>query len=562
MHGIDWIVLITTLLVIVSYGIYKSRNQRNLESYLLDSNSAKWYTVGLSVMATQASAITFLSTPGQAFADGMKFVQFYFGLPIAMVIICIYFIPRYKRLKVFTAYEFLEKRFDLNTRLLTSVLFLVQRGLAAGITIYAPAIVLSTVLDVELNYMVLIIGGLVVLYTVLGGTRAVNVTQRYQMMIIFIGLIVAFGIIVNRLPEEISFMDSLAVAGVSGKMEILDFSFDPNDRYTFWTGIIGGSFLALSYFGTDQSQVQRYLTGESVEQSRYGLLFNGFLKVPMQFFILLVGVMVFVFYQYNSAPLFFNAQVEKQMVVSENGAQYQQLQTDYRLLESERQEFITTMDWSDSSEADENKLKAFNTDLDNLRSESKKLISSTLPDAEDNDKDYVFLHFILNNLPIGLIGLLLAVFFCAAMSSTASELNALASTSLIDIYKRTINPNLSNERYVTVAKGLTVMWGLIAILFASVVSLFENLIEFVNIIGSLFYGTILGIFLVAFFFKQVGAKAVFIAAIITEAIVIFIFSQDWVAFLWLNLIGCVCVILIGLALQPLIPAQTKQAPTA
>ena len=250
MHGIDWIVLITTLLVIVSYGIYKSRNQRNLESYLLDSNSAKWYTVGLSVMATQASAITFLSTPGQAFADGMKFVQFYFGLPIAMVIICIYFIPRYKRLKVFTAYEFLEKRFDLNTRLLTSVLFLIQRGLAAGITIYAPAIVLSTVLDVELNYMVLIIGGLVVLYTVLGGTRAVNVTQRYQMMIIFIGLIVAFGIIVNRLPEEISFMDSLAVAGVSGKMEILDFSFDPNDRYTFWTGIIGGSFLALSYFGT------------------------------------------------------------------------------------------------------------------------------------------------------------------------------------------------------------------------------------------------------------------------------------------------------------------------
>ena len=562
MHGIDWIVLITTLLVIVSYGIYKSRNQRNLESYLLDSNSAKWYTVGLSVMATQASAITFLSTPGQAFADGMKFVQFYFGLPIAMVIICIYFIPRYKRLKVFTAYEFLEKRFDLNTRLLTSVLFLIQRGLAAGITIYAPAIVLSTVLDVELNYMVLIIGGLVVLYTVLGGTRAVNVTQRYQMMIIFIGLIVAFGIIVNRLPEEISFMDSLAVAGVSGKMEILDFSFDPNDRYTFWTGIIGGSFLALSYFGTDQSQVQRYLTGESVEQSRYGLLFNGFLKVPMQFFILLVGVMVFVFYQYNSAPLFFNAQVEKQMVVSENGAQYQQLQTDYRLLESERQEFITTMDWSDSSEADENKLKAFNTDLDNLRSESKKLISSTLPDAEDNDKDYVFLHFILNNLPIGLIGLLLAVFFCAAMSSTASELNALASTSLIDIYKRTINPNLSNERYVTVAKGLTVMWGLIAILFASVVSLFENLIEFVNIIGSLFYGTILGIFLVAFFFKQVGAKAVFIAAIITEAIVIFIFSQDWVAFLWLNLIGCVSVIVIGLVLQLLIPSQTKQAPTA
>jgi len=563
MHGIDWAVLITTLLVIVCYGIYKSQNQKNLESYLLDSNSAKWYTVGLSVMATQASAITFLSTPGQAFADGMKFVQFYFGLPIAMVIICIYFIPRYKRLKVFTAYEFLEKRFDLNTRLLTSVLFLVQRGLAAGITIYAPAIVLSTVLDVELNYMVLIIGGLVVLYTVLGGTRAVNVTQRYQMLIIFIGLIIAFVIILYRLPDDISFMDSLAVAGLNGKMEVLDFSFDLNDRYTFWTGIIGGSFLALSYFGTDQSQVQRYLTGESVEQSRYGLLFNGLLKVPMQFFILSVGVMVFVFYQYNSSPLFFNSQVEKQMLISDNATEYQQLQDEYHIIESERQEVITSMQWPDHTPEEKRQIIALNTNLDDLRSQSKELISSTLPDAESNDKDYVFIHFILNNLPVGLIGLLLAVFFCAAMSSTASELNALASTSLIDIYKRTINPNLTEASYVGVAKGLTVMWGVIAIIFASVASLFENLIQFVNIIGSLFYGTILGIFLVAFFFKQVGAKAVFIAAILTEAIVIYIYSQDWVAFLWLNLIGCVGVILIGLILQAFIPntPQLKKAPT-
>jgi len=563
MHGIDWAVLITTLLVIVCYGIYKSQNQKNLESYLLDSNSAKWYTVGLSVMATQASAITFLSTPGQAFADGMKFVQFYFGLPIAMVIICIYFIPRYKRLKVFTAYEFLEKRFDLNTRLLTSVLFLVQRGLAAGITIYAPAIVLSTVLDVELNYMVLIIGGLVVLYTVLGGTRAVNVTQRYQMLIIFIGLIIAFVIILDRLPDDISFMDSLAVAGLNGKMEVLDFSFDLNDRYTFWTGIIGGSFLALSYFGTDQSQVQRYLTGESVEQSRYGLLFNGLLKVPMQFFILSVGVMVFVFYQYNSSPLFFNSQVEKQMLISDNATEYQQLQDEYHIIESERQEVITSMQWPDHTPEEKRQIIALNTNLDDLRSQSKELISSTLPDAESNDKDYVFIHFILNNLPVGLIGLLLAVFFCAAMSSTASELNALASTSLIDIYKRTINPNLTEASYVGVAKGLTVMWGVIAIIFASVASLFENLIQFVNIIGSLFYGTILGIFLVAFFFKQVGAKAVFIAAILTEAIVIYIYSQDWVAFLWLNLIGCVGVILIGLILQAFIPntPQLKKAPT-
>jgi len=561
MHGIDWIVLIATLLIIVCYGIYKSLDQKNLESYLLDSNSAKWYTVGLSVMATQASAITFLSTPGQAFADGMKFVQFYFGLPIAMVIICIYFIPRYKRLKVFTAYEFLEQRFDLNTRLLTSVLFLVQRGLAAGITIYAPAIVLSSVLNVELNYMVLLIGGLVVLYTVLGGTRAVNVTQRYQMMIIFVGLIIAFGIILNRLPNDISFMDTLEVAGLNGKMEVLDFSFDLNDRYTFWTGIIGGSFLALSYFGTDQSQVQRYLTGESVDQSRYGLLFNGLLKVPMQFFILMVGIMVFVFYQYNSAPLFFNTQVEKQMMVSDRSSEYGSLQNEYRLLESERQQLMIASQTSGNSLDSENRIITINKDIEHLRSESKELIKATLPDAESNDKDYVFIHFILNNLPVGLIGLLLAVFFCAAMSSTASELNALASTSLIDIYKRTINPNLTEVGYVRTAKGLTIMWGLIAIGFASVASLFENLIQFVNIIGSLFYGTILGIFLAAFFFKKIGAKAVFIAAIITELLVIYIYSEDLVAFLWLNLIGCVLVIMIGSILQLLLPSdQIRKAP--
>ena len=557
MHGIDWIVLIATLLVIVCYGIFKSRNQKNLESYLLDSNSAKWYTVGLSVMATQASAITFLSTPGQAFADGMKFVQFYFGLPIAMVIICIYFIPRYKRLKVYTAYEFLEQRFDLNTRLLTSVLFLVQRGLAAGITIYAPAIVLSTVLDVELNYMVLLIGGLVVLYTVLGGTRAVNVTQRYQMMIIFVGLIIAFGIILNRLPDHISFMDSLEVGGINGKMEILDFSFNLNDRYTFWTGIIGGSFLALSYFGTDQSQVQRYLTGESVEQSRYGLLFNGLLKVPMQFFILLVGIMVFVFYQYNSAPLFFNTQVEKQMMVSDMGSEYESLQNEYRILESERQELMIASQSSALAPSSESRIISLNKDIQLVRNESKELIKATLPDAESNDKDYVFIHFILNNLPIGLIGLLLAVFFCAAMSSTASELNALASASLIDIYKRTINPNLNDAGYVKMAKGLTIMWGVIAIGFASVASLFENLIQFVNIIGSLFYGTILGIFLVAFFFKRIGARAVFIAAIITEILIIYIYSEDMVAFLWLNLIGCVLVIVIGYILQMILPKQDQ-----
>ena len=547
MSSIDWIILLTTLLVIVFYGIYKSREQKSLNSYLLDSNSAKWYTVGLSVMATQASAITFLSTPGQAFADGMKFVQFYFGLPIAMVIICLYFIPRYKQLKVYTAYEFLENRFDLNTRLLTSCLFLVQRGLAAGITIYAPAIVLSSVLNVSLNSMVLIIGGLVILYTVLGGTRAVNVTQKYQMLIIFVGLFIAFFIILNKLPEGTSFTDSLALAGANGKMQVLDFSFDLNDRYTFWTGIIGGSFLALSYFGTDQSQVQRYLTGESIAQSRYGLLFNGFFKVPMQFFILLVGIMVFVFYQYNSSPIFFNAQVDQQMITSEKSQEYLTITKSYEEAQQERMDILGSQSSFDNSQIAA--IAQLNNQIDGLRSDAKQLIKDTLPNVESNDKDYVFIYFILNNLPKGLIGLLLAVFFCAAMSSTASELNALASTSLIDIYKRVINPNLSDAAYVGVAKGLTVFWGLTAILFASVASLFENLIQFVNIIGSLFYGTILGIFLVAFFFKRVGAKSVFIAAIITEITIIYIYSQDWVAFLWLNLIGSVLVILLALLIE-------------
>lgn len=541
---LDWVVLSLTLLIIVAYGIYKSRNQNNLESYLLDSNSAKWWTVGLSVMATQASAITFLSTPGQAYADGMRFVQFYFGLPIAMVIICLFFIPRYKNLKVFTAYEFLEKRFDLNTRLLTACLFLFQRGLAAGITIYAPAIVLSTVLSVDLNYMILLIGGLVILYTVLGGTKAVNITQQYQMMIIFIGLFIAFYIILDKLPEELTFSEALGVAGISGKMEILDFSFNLNDRYTFWTGIIGGSFLALSYFGTDQSQVQRYLTGKSINESRYGLLFNGLFKVPMQFFILLVGIMVFVFYQFNSSPIFYNIQVKEKMYETENANEFISLENELNANSITLQNALISYG-NEPTESKKEEILSYQLNETELRATAKALIKTSLPQEESNDKDYVFIHFILENLPQGLIGLLLAVFFCAAMSSTASELNALSSTSLIDIYKRIVNTDLSDQQYVRVAKILTVFWGVLAIIFASVASLFENLIQFVNIIGSLFYGTILGVFIVAFFFKKIISKQVFWAAILSEILILFIFYQDWVAFLWLNLIGCILVIIIA-----------------
>lgn len=544
MSLIDWIVLVTTLVIITAYGIYKSRKQKGLDGYLLDGNSAKWWTVGLSVMATQASAITFLSTPGQAYTDGMRFVQFYFGLPIAMVIICVTFIPIYKNLKVFTAYEFLEKRFGLNTRLLTASLFLLQRGLAAGITIYAPAIVLSTVLGVGLHSMVFLIGSLVVMYTVLGGTRAVNITQKYQMLIIFLGLFVAFYIVLDRLPPGLTFAESLQIAGIGGKMNVLDFSWNLNDRYTFWTGIIGGSFLALSYFGTDQSQVQRYLSAKSITESRYGLMFNALFKVPMQFFILLVGVMVFLFYQYNPSPIFFNSPAKAAIYETEYASEFEALEKRWEENAAVRQELIANYTPNITDQEKDVWKASLNVEQE-LRNEAKELIKLGLPDVESNDKDYIFIYFILNNLPRGLIGLLLAVFFCAAMSSTASELNALASTSLVDIYKRTIKKDESEDHYVFSAKALTVMWGVIAISFASVASLFENLIQFVNIIGSIFYGTILGIFIVAFYFKKIGSAGVFWAAIITEVLVIFIFSQDWVAFLWLNLIGCVLVIVIA-----------------
>ena len=548
MSILDWWVLGSTLVIITLYGIYHSRKQNNLDEYLLDNQSAKWWTVGLSVMATQASAITFLSTPGQAFTDGMRFVQFYFGLPIAIIIICITFIPRYRSLKVFTAYQFLEERFDLRTRLLTAFLFLIQRGLAAGITIYAPAIVLSSVLNVSLHSMVLLIGGLVILYTVLGGTRAVNVTQKYQMLIIFTGLFTVFFIVLDRLPTGLSFNETLEIAGIGGKMQILDFSWNLNDRYTFWTGILGGSFLALSYFGTDQSQVQRYLSGKSIQESRFGLIFNALFKVPMQFFILLVGIMVFIFYQYNPSPIFFNSPTKEAVYETSYNEEFRELENRWNANINQRKELIEAYN-SDASEQSKNIIKTALIEEQSLRIEAKEIIKKALPDAESNDKDYIFIYFILNNLPRGLIGLLLAVFFCAAMSSSASELNALASISLVDIYKRVVKKDESEQHYVMSAKMLTIFWGGVAITFASVASLFENLIQFVNIIGSIFYGTILGIFVVAFYFKKIKAQAIFYAAIISELIVIFIFYNDWVAFLWLNFIGCLLVIVISSTLD-------------
>lgn len=555
MSVIDWTILTSTLLGIVVYGIWKNRQQTNIQSYLRGGNQSRWWTVGLSVMATQASAITFLSTPGQAFHDGMGFVQFYFGLPFAVLIICLFFLPLYHKLNVYTAYEFLEERFNWQTRTLTAALFLIQRGLAAGITIYAPAIIMSAILGWPLKGVVVGIGLLVILYTVIGGTQAVNVTQKQQMTVIFLGLFVAFFAIIAAFPQGINFKEALHIAGTSGKLQVLDFSFDVNNRYTFWSGITGGLFLALSYFGTDQSQVQRYLSGKSLKESQMGLLMNGFLKVPLQFFILLVGVMVFVFYQFEPAPLHFNPQTEEKIATTAVGSAFKELQVENKELQKKIKELLL-----DPNFPTDNKLQIHYQELNNRnrsqREEAKLLLDEAGLGLTTNDKDFVFITFILNHLPVGVIGLLLAMIFSAAMSSTASELNALSATTLVDVYKRNW-PGKSELHYVQAAKGFTLLWGGIAIAFASIGNLFENLIQLVNIIGSVFYGTILGIFLVAFFIKKVHGKAVFWAAVCSQLSVFYIFSQDWVGYLWLNAIGAILTILLSLTLQ-MTPKKTRQ----
>ncbi|HRO08805.1 MAG TPA: sodium:solute symporter [Saprospiraceae bacterium] len=548
MSAIDWIILTGSLLFIVGYGTWKIKGGSNIQSYMRGDNESNWWAIGLGVMATQASAITFMSTPGQAYHDGMGFVQFYFGLPLAMIIISVTFVPLYHKLKVYTAYEFLENRFDLKTRSLTALLFLIQRGLAAGITIYAPSIILATILGWNLNLLNFIIGFLVIIYTVSGGVKAVSATQKQQMYIIMGGMFFAFFIILQSLPESVTFSKALQIAGAGEKLNILDFSFNPESRYTFWSGITGGLFLALSYFGTDQSQVGRYLSGKSVKESQMGLIMNGLLKVPMQFFILLVGVMVFVFYQFNKAPVFFNQSTLEKVENSASRNQLNLLQTKYDSIFTVKSSLASQIVYN-HTEQTISSYQHILAEENNLKSKIKELISNALPGEETNDKDYVFISFILNHLPKGLIGLLLAVIFSAAMSSTSSELSALATTTTIDIYKRSIQKDESESRYVFMTKVFTVVWGLFAIAFASFGTLFENLIQFVNIIGSIFYGTILGIFLVAFYFKKIGGNAVFKAAILSEIIVICIFHSDSVGYLWLNAIGCLNTIILSWMFQ-------------
>ena len=552
---LDWIILGSTLIFIVAYGVWKTRGNNSVDDYVRGGDDVKWWTIGLSVMATQASAITFLSTPGQAFHDGMGFVQFYFGLPLAMIVICLVFIPIYKKLKVFTAYEMLEGRFDLKTRTLTALLFLVQRGLAAGITIFAPSIILSAVLGWDLRTLNIIIGISVIIYTVSGGTKAVSVTQKQQMFIIMLGMFFAFFFILGALPTDISFDKALKIAGANNKLNILDFSFDTNNRYTFWSGITGGFFLALAYFGTDQSQVQRYLSGRSVKESQWALIFNGIFKIPMQFFILLVGAMVFVFYQYNSSPLNFNPAATEAIMQSDYANDYQALENDHKELEKEKRmaqhsfsAALELKEYNAIEQAKQDIIKINEKETAN-RETAKDLIAKADATVETNDKDYVFIHFILNNLPMGLIGLLLAVILSAAMSSTASELNALGTITALDLYKRNVRKKHGQEHYLKATKAFTLLWGIIAIIIANVASLFDNLIQLVNIIGSIFYGNVLGIFLLAFFFKFVKGNAVFVAAIVTQIIVIIGWYLDWMSYLWLNAFGCVLVILLAIITQ-------------
>ena len=552
---IDWTIMLVTLLGIVAFGVWKTRSVNNAKSYLLGDKDLKWWTIGLSIMATQASAITFLSVPGKAFQDGMGFAQFYFGMPIAMVILCIFFLPIYYKLNVYTAYQYLENRFGVETRTFTALLFLISRGLAAGITIFAPSIILSSILGWELYKTNLFIGVLVIFYTVVGGTKAVSVTQKQQMIIILLGMFTAACIIVWKLPPDIQFGDALNIAGKMDKLQVVDFTFDLKNRYTFWSGILGGVFLFLSYFGTDQSQVQRYLSGKSLSESRLGLLFNGIIKVPMQFLVLFVGVLVFVFFQFVQPPLHFNQANVAEVMNSPNRVEYEIFEEQHSLIFERKQEEIRSLTQA-MEQGDEvsianyqTRIKALDQQDKDLRDKAKTLIKSTNADLDKEDGDYVFITFVMNYMPKGLIGLLLAVIFSAAMSSTASELNALATTSVVDFYKRLFKPSESDKHYLNVSRILTIVWGIVALSFAMVANLFDNLIEAVNIIGSLFYGTILGIFLVAFFFKHIKSKAIFRAAILAEIGVILIFWKGDIAFLWLNLIGCLFVILLALPLQ-------------
>lgn len=557
MNLIDWIVLFGTLLFIVLYGAWRTKETKNIEGYLKGDNNLKWWMIGISIMATQASAVTFLSTPGQAMDDGMRFLQFYFGLPLAMVIISVTMVPIYYRLKVYTAYEYLETRFDLKTRTLAAILFLILRGLSAGITLYAPSIVLSTILGWNIAFTTVLIGMLVIIYSVSGGTKAVSLTQRQQMTIIMGGMLLAGIMAYSKLPASISFTDTIQLAGELGKLNIVTTNYSLSDRFNIWSGLLASTFLFLSYFGTDQSQVARYLGGKSLKESRMGLIFNGLLKIPMQFVILFIGVLVFVFYLFNQPPVFHNQTLKDQVAQTVYADSLARMQTSYNQIFSEKQTAIQNLVSGIQSD-NETIIQSAKTEYnitkkkeDSVRSAVKQTIASAIPGAKTQDRDYMFLNFVLSYLPHGVIGLILAVMFSAAMGSMAGELNALSSTTTVDIFKRSIKQEGSERYYLNASRLFTVMWALLAMVFAVLANQAENLIQFVNIVGSLFYGTILGIFLVAFYLKSVKSNAVFIAAIIGETTVLacYFFFYEEIAFLYYNIIGCVVVVVFAWLLR-------------
>lgn len=551
LSALDWIVLLGTTFAIVAWGLWRTRGAQTTASFLHGGYIENWRTIGLSVMATQASAITFLSVPGQGYEDGMRFVQFYFGLPIAMVIISAWFIPIYYKLRVLTAYEYLEGRFDLKTRLLAATLFLIQRGLATGVTIYAPAIILSAILGWPLQPTIIGLGIFITFYTVVGGSRAVSQTQKQQMVVMLGGIVVAAIVIVLKLPKSVTFSQAVAIAGVHGRMNPVNLHFALNDRYNVWSGLGGGMFLALSYFGTDQSQVGRYLNGKSITESRLGLLFNGALKIPMQALILFIGVLVFVFYQFTAPPLLFNQPLAKQVAESAQGPAWKKLETKWTFLQADKQYAAQRFLQAEKEQNPERiqitrqTMQKLEEKALDLRKEAKKLAAKAVPGAETKDTDYIFISFVTRFLPSGLIGLLLAVILAAAMGSTASELNALGSTTTIDFYRRLIRPGATDSQTLSASRWFTILWGVVAVAFASFAALLDNLIQAVNILGSIFYGTVLGIFLVAFGLKNVRGTSVFWAAVVSQLAVIALFFTSDVGFLWYNVVGCVGV--VGLA---------------
>jgi SSS family solute:Na+ symporter len=555
-NALDYVVLFVTLLGIAGYGMWRTRGKHNLNSYLKGTGNTGWIVIGISVMATQASAITFLSTPGQGYEAGLGFVQNYFGAPFALMIIAAFFLPIYRRLNVYTAYEFLGQRFDTKTRLLGAALFLIQRGLGAGITIYAPAIVLSTVMGWRLDLTIIFSGVTVIIYTVAGGSDAVNVTQKYQLGIIFGGMITAFVVLLMKLPAGLTLSDALTVSGGFQKLQGVDFSLDVHRRYTFWSGLLGGLFLALSYFGTDQSQVQRYISGASLRESRLGLMFNAVCKIPMQFVILLLGVFIFVFYQFEKPPVYFNQSAWKYAAEHGDGEKLKAVETDFTNAHQDERRHL--LNWVNAKHAGDRDAEATARAAtvaahdrgEAVRARARSVVISANPRATASEADYVFVTFILDQLPHGTIGLLVAAFFAAAMSSKAAELNALGSTTTVDFYRHIVKREASDAHYVAASKYFTVLWGVVAVGFALFANLAENLIQAVNILGSIFYGVVLGIFLTAFFLKRVGGSAIFWAAIVSQALVFVLYFTLSISYLWYNFLGCAACMLLSLILQP------------